>query len=191
MTPTGMGPEDWVDKNGNLVYDPSLNDGKGGFTEHATNTDKNIARSLRQTKTGEEQFQKLVNSDAEIQIELDSKSEIKTNPKNGEVIVGETQNYELGLDAKTGDITVSKSKIVLFEKTIDAVVDATETQDIKFEGESINGLNFSEVLGSVVAHEIEYTTNENERTARKNEDTETIPKLIQVKMIKELKENKR
>ncbi|PKV49578.1 RHS repeat-associated protein [Aquimarina sp. MAR_2010_214] len=189
--PTGMGPEDWVDKNGNLVYDPSLNDGKGGFTEHATNTDKNIARSLRQTEEGEAQFQELVTSEAQIQVELDSDSPIKTDKKTGNVIAGETNNSEVEQDLKTGDVKVLKSKIVLFEKTIDAVVDATENQTVEVGGESINGLNFSEVLGSVFGHEIEHTTNENEKTARTNGNTETKPVQIQVKIIQQLKKNKK
>ncbi|WP_282086197.1 hypothetical protein [Aquimarina algiphila] len=39
--------------------------------------------------------------------------------------------------AAAREITVEKSRIVLFEKTIDAVVNATETENVKFEGESI------------------------------------------------------
>src|SRR5699024_1832092 len=66
VDPDGRAPVDWVDKNGNLVYDPNANNGKGGFTQYATSTDKNIARQLRRTKTGEAQFQKLVTSDTKV-----------------------------------------------------------------------------------------------------------------------------
>jgi len=64
--PTGMEPVDWRNKNGDLVYDPSKNGGKGGYTEFATSTDKKFGNMLRNSgEIGKGQFEYLVNSSTE------------------------------------------------------------------------------------------------------------------------------
>ncbi|MDH5379284.1 MAG: hypothetical protein OEW75_00425 [Cyclobacteriaceae bacterium] len=37
---------EWVNSTGQKVYDPSLNDGKGGYTEHASNNDRTLGAAL-------------------------------------------------------------------------------------------------------------------------------------------------
>ena len=43
---------EWVNSTGQQIYDPKANEGKGGYTEHATNNDKRLGNSLQGTTTG-------------------------------------------------------------------------------------------------------------------------------------------
>lgn len=67
----GMQADKWVNKKGQLVYDPNANKGKGAYTKHATKQDKKIGDNLQKTATGKKQFDKLVNSEIKTTITVE------------------------------------------------------------------------------------------------------------------------
>ncbi|WP_417372209.1 RHS repeat-associated core domain-containing protein [Gelidibacter japonicus] len=196
IDPDGMAPEDWVNKAGNLVYDPALNNGQGGFTEHATSTDKNIASQLRRTETGEAQFQKLVTSDTKIEIEFNAKDAPKT--KEGTVL-GETKRDGVStmddLEGNPIEGNVKSAKISLFAKNIDSEAaksnDGNSSTNGNLNGTAIpEGINSSEVLGAVLGHEIGHTTGQNVVETYNGVGPETTPTKISDKILDETKELK-
>ena len=190
--PTGMSADDWVDKNGNLIYDTTLNDGEGGYTEHATKNDKHIGDILQSTQKGKEQFNKLVNSKHDIEIKLE-------NGKNGEGDVGKTNNGKSALiyDFKTGKydgVEVEKSTISIFMGKVDKLSKAQEKGlEGNLNGTSVDDLSFDQILGAVIGHEIEHTTDENimlQADPNKTLDQiEQVPTQVSDQIIKESRES--
>lgn len=160
VDPDGMQADDWRNKAGQLVYDPKLNGGKGDYTEHATKNDRNIGNALQATKTGKEQFDKLVNSEQVIEIVI-------KNEKGPKGQAGGTNNGEVAYatDMETGkieDVEVTKSTINIYMGTVGDLADAEKNgAQGKLNGTPVDGLNFTQILGAVVGHEIEHTTKDN------------------------------
>lgn len=185
--PTGLAPEDWRNSDGNLIYDPKANGGKGAYTEYATQNDKNIGNALQSTKTGKEQFSKLVNSVQPTEIVLNSGE----GPK-GEA--GNTDNGKPGLymDMQTGKvdgIEVEKSTITVFMGTIGALADAESQGYVgKLNGTSVEGLSFDQIIAAVVGHEIEHIQTDNiilQETGATLKQIEEKPTTVSNKIIRE------
>src|SRR6185369_16078774 len=66
---------EWVNATGQLVYDTKANDGKGGYTEHATRNEQAMGNALQKTAKGREQFGKLVSSNRETMVTINNGSE--------------------------------------------------------------------------------------------------------------------
>jgi hypothetical protein len=157
IDPDGRAADDWRNKEGKQVYDPKANGGKGAYTEYATKSDKNIGNALQATATGREQFNKLVNSAQPTEIILD-------NGKGPTGEAGKTKNTDVSVatDMSTGkieDAAVGKSTITVYMGTVGDLADAEKNGNVgKLNGTPVDGLNFSQVVGAVVGHEIEHTT---------------------------------
>jgi len=154
---------EWVDANGNKVYDPKANEGKGGYTEHATSTHKNLGKSLNQTPTGREQFDKLVNSVVPTTTKLDTEN--TPTDGNGGLVLGFTD----AKISKSGYVKTEKNdsgeviglipesfEITIFQKNIETALN----KDGDIYGKDIPQglLNFSKLIGVVFGHEIEHAT---------------------------------
>lgn len=179
---------DWVDAKGNLIYDPAANDGKGDYTKYATNNDRTLGDGLRETKTGQAQFDKLVAPGQKTQIEI-NQSDVITD-KEGQIKVGNTQNtadISFGSGPKEADVTAST--ITVYFAGIDKA-DASGKQI--FGSENKKGLSFSEFVSAILGHEIEHTTDENQTiNLNKGEDaSESDAYKVSDKIIKEYKELK-
>ncbi len=191
IDPDGMAAEDWRNKEGQLIYDPKANDGKGAYTENATENDKRIGEELQKTETGRQQFTKLVNSEQPIVIEIvDGKYEKVPDA------VGRTDNGALNVesDFKGNIINVSakSSTIYVFMGKVDEMLSAQEKgEEYGLYGKSIKGFTFIEVLAAVIGHEIEHTTKENMKTRLKDPlKVEDQPTLISNNIIDETNANK-
>ena len=194
IDPDGMKPEDWRDKNGNLIYDPKANDGKGAYTEHATSNDKRFGNALVKTETGKEQFDKLVNSKQSITIEYDSKSPVSYE-KDGSLYGGVTTNKinEVSeYDMQTGKTTVvgveiESSSIVMNLNNISEGIKLLENPDVS---SPYKGLTFYELFVALAGHEIEHTTNENATTRANGGDSEAKPNEVSIQIAEEIKAQK-
>lgn len=186
---------EWVDSKNNKVYDPSLNDGKGGFTQYATQDHKNLAKSLNQFDTGKEQFNKLVNSTTPVETVLNNK-DVFTAKDGSPVPARTTQQQPImeGTDPDTGevvDVEFKKSTITFYMKTIDNMNSKLNDGNAK-TGDSLNGTkvpegtNFSQLIGIIFGHEIDHTTKENVLASYKGKQ-EIEPTKTSDKMINELK----
>jgi len=76
--------KDWVDAKGNKVYE------NGKYTKYATAEQKAVGNALQQTKTGKQQFDKLVNSDAKIRVNIVTKKQDRTGKQEGDYHLGHT-----------------------------------------------------------------------------------------------------
>ncbi len=160
--PDGMKPADWVRLVGDKfekVYDPKANDGKGAYTEHATDEDKKIGEGLRKTEAGKKQFELLVNSTIPTEIEvLDEKG-----PSEG-------SSYQMGNTALTRDENrkVESAKISIYGGRIDDYLgvikpyfdlgkqDLIGDEQAKLYGQMNN--KFISIIANI-GHEIEHAAN--------------------------------
>lgn len=191
IDPDGRAADDWRNSQGQLVYDPKADGGKGAYTEHATKSDRNIGNALQATATGKEQFNKLVNSTQTIEIKLDN----GVGPK-GEA--GKTNNgtVAVGTDMATGkieEVSVEKSTITVYMGTVGDLADADKNGMIgKLNGTPVTGLTFTQIIGAVVGHEIEHTTTDNvivQQTPNSTEkQIEAAPTQVSNKIITESRE---
>ncbi len=192
---------EWVDTNGNLVYDPSQqnDDGTtGGFTENSTVDHRNLARSLRQTETGEAQFQTLVNSNIPVEtiVNNEDKPGSKEDKPIGAITVPKGVMEGSDLSGNVVDVTIKKFEITFFLKNIDDQAAALNDKD-NSTGATLNGtpmdegFNFSDIIGAIFGHEIGHTDKENVIIQSNNGDVEKIPTEISNKIIEEIRANKR
>lgn len=152
-----MEAEKWVDKKGNLVYDAE----KKEFTKHATSEHKSIAKELRKTVTGEEQFQKLVKSEYNTTIEVQAGK----GSSSGD-------NYLTGYTSVTKvDEKIESIAIDIYKGRITDLMDAAKTYIDAKKGEllpaDVSGLynntkNMVQKVGVVIGHEIEHDINPND-----------------------------
>jgi hypothetical protein len=188
IDPDGRASDDWRNKKGQQVYDPKANDGKGAYTEHATKNDMRLGNSLQSTATGREQFNKLVNSEQPITVEInfDSSPVIK----DGGVQMGITTNdYQAGTDLQGNveDVLLENSNIKINIASIEKVEKDLKTPS--FSKSPYKGLNFEQLLGVTFGHEIEHTTKENILHTEKGGNTETKPTAVGIKIAEEIKKN--
>ena len=150
-----------------------------------------IGDALQATATGKEQFNKLVNSAQPIEIIID-------NGKGPEGEAGKTKNTDVavGMDMATGkieDATVGKSTITVYMGTIGELADAEKNGDVgTLNGTSVEGLDFTQIVGAVIGHEIEHTTTDNviiHQTPKSTEkQVEAVPTEVSNKIITESRE---
>ncbi|WP_025124633.1 DUF6443 domain-containing protein [Myroides odoratimimus] len=160
IDPDGNGPFDWINKNGQLIYDSNANNGKGAYTEYAQSIDIQIGDALQNTETGRKQFDKLINSEQDIEIVIN-----EGKGPNGEAGKADNGEVVVGSDWLTGeviDVMIEKSTITLYDETIKDLANAEKNGEIgTLNGTSIEGLNSNQIMSAVLGHEIEHTTKEN------------------------------
>lgn len=188
-----MAPNDWRNKAGQLVYDPTANGGKGDYTVHATNNERKWGAVLQSTETGKKQFDKLVNSKAEIRVDIDQESGSKRGTDGsyemGKTVAKSNDATEYDITTKTSTVvesTVIKADISLNVATIDDAMKDIASGTLK--NDNLKGLSFLKVLAVVFGHEIEHTTDENAKVAANGGDKEAVPTETGYKIAKELKE---
>ncbi|PKP14814.1 MAG: hypothetical protein CVU07_12955, partial [Bacteroidetes bacterium HGW-Bacteroidetes-23] len=189
---------EWQNADGKLIYDPNKDNGdgtRGGYTEHATKNDKNIGSSLLMTEKGTEQFNKLVNSEHPIEIKIENG---RGKGEDGTPISGKTDNGSPGLfkDMKTGkieDVEVIKSVITLFFGSISDTANAEQNGEIgHLADRNVDGLSFEQILGAILGHEIEHSTNKDNIilhvTGASKEQVEKKPNEVTNEIIDQLKQ---
>jgi RHS repeat-associated protein len=140
---------EWVNSTGQQIYVPKTTDGKGGYTEHATATDRRLGNSLQGTTTGKQQFSKLVNSKSPIAITLNEAPGITYNDeqskKEGKPQLGKTDPHvqtELNTDTGKSEVSVEKSEITINLGSIKATEKGGD-----FSGEDVTGIGVEDLKG--------------------------------------------
>lgn len=195
IDPDGMQADDWrkmVNGKSEQVYDPKANGGKGAYTKFANNNDKRVGNSLQSTEKGREQFGKLVNSEAPITLDVDLSSKASKG-KDGSYTLGvTTNNYDAASDPFTGkveEVVVTSADITIKVANIEGLMSELSSGTMK--DDALKGLNFDEMLGVVVGHEIDHTTAENAKIMEEKGDKEKVPTATGYQIAKELKELKK
>jgi hypothetical protein len=159
-----MGVDEWRNKDGQLVYDPKLNEGKGGYTEYATNNDKKVGDALQKTEAGKKQFDELVNGKEKTLVSYDNEKVVKY--EDGTYLLGETipKKWEdkMSPDGKTIiGVELQESTLTIFTAAIDAMM-----ADVAKGGEQNAGAepftkdeSFLDVMSVTFGHEIKHATN--------------------------------
>ena len=191
IDPDGRAADDWRNKAGQLVYDPKANGGKGAYTEHATNNDKRLGNSLQSTETGKQQFNKLVNSEQPITVEINFGSEAVVDSDGGVQMGITTNNYQAGSDMQGNveEVQLENSNIKINVASIEKVEGQLKTPS--FSKSPYKGLNFEQLLGVTFGHEIEHTTKDNILHTEQGGNTETKPTAVGIQIATELKEIKK
>jgi RHS repeat-associated protein len=179
--------KDWVDANGNKVYD------KGKFTKYATDQQKAVGKSLQSTTTGQKQFDKLVNSDAHIQVNIVSGKPANAQGASGDLGHTNTNVQETKEDGKTVDQKVTSAVITIYGGQAQALHDAEAQADKEGSMIGINGvpvspnLSVSDIEAVGLGHEIEHTTLENNigKNATDHDAHEQKPTEIGLQILRE------
>ena len=182
---------EWVDADGNLVYDPSIenDDGtRGGFTKYATDEDKKFGNGLKNSgEKGLEKFNQLVNSELPTTVNF---SEEKSTFAFGETDPIEENGEVLGFK-----ITVFKGSSEEAVNEPDDVLNSDEASIVKE-----NNLSADDFTISVFGHEIDHATVKNVKLKRKENQTgkinprfnsETIPNKTGKEILKNIANKKK
>jgi len=196
IDPDGMEADDWRNKAGQLVYDPTANGGKGGYTTYATDDDKRLGNALQSTAKGREQFNKLVKDPQKITVSINTSSEAVID-EDGSIQMGITKNYfdeATDLDGVLQDVILKTSDITINVGSIEKVEKDLKSGALK--DDSLKGLSFYELLGVTFGHEIQHTTKDNILSTALGGNKETKPTAVgtiianQFKQLKEIKQFK-
>ena len=193
IDPDGMAPSDWVDGKGNLIY----KDGK--YTKHATKEDKEIGKALQSTKTGKEQFDKLVAPGQKTQLVLNKNPVEKKEGEIGYKLAKTDNKSDISFDLKGGkkeaDVTSSTITINVTEvkRLLNDIEDADARGYDKKVGNAVLNANFTfnEIMAWVFGHEIEHTTDANETVKVNKGDFEKPAYEIGDKIVNEKKEQQK
>jgi RHS repeat-associated protein len=196
IDPDGMEADDWRNKDGKLIYDPKANDGKGGYTEFATNNDKKIGNELQRTEKGKEQFNKLVNSEQPTEIVLSPDKHLdkegKPDDMAGETDNGREINYTTDEKDNIVDVTIKKSTITVYVGQVDEMLaDDKKGEPHGLYNKSVAGFSFLEIIGAVIGHEIEHTTKSNTITKIKGGNYEAEATKVSDAIIDQVNQQKK
>ncbi|MET3539147.1 RHS repeat-associated protein [Chryseobacterium limigenitum] len=197
IDPDGRQADDWRNKNGQLVYDPKANGGKGAYTQYATATDKKLGDNLRNSgKKGLEQFNTLVNSSIPTTLTLDTKKSIQKDSDGNPVQAETTTRFDTKSVVKDRkgnviDVKLKSADIVLFTASIQDEAknpdkysqynDPKETQAIKS-----GVITEDDITTMSLGHEIGHTTKDNVLTTLNGGDREAVPEKTDNQIMNEI-----
>jgi len=204
IDPDGRASDDWRNGNGDLIYDPSKNGGKGGYTANATAQDREFGNALRNSgKEGAEQFNYLVSEKSQdIVINFlptDAASEglgyyfgqtvnEYNTDSNGNVTDIKSSNIDIFMG--TADTFVKDAKNNTLLKTqSDMTKDATAVKDGK--------LTSKDIITATVGHELGHTTKTNQQQMidevkpNSSANSETVPTRIENSIKKDIIDSKK
>ncbi|MDR1877764.1 MAG: hypothetical protein LBQ84_09095 [Flavobacteriaceae bacterium] len=173
---------EWVDTKGNLIYDPKLNKGQGGYTEFAINNEEKLGNALKESgTTGTQQFEKLVNADHPISLTID----FNKSPEENRYNIGNTKNeFREAVDITSGEtisLTKTKSDITLHVNIADKLIEGIRSGNLDSKDKATDiiknnkDLESYHLIISAFGHEIEHAVTNNSHLI---EDTEKIPTEI-------------
>ena len=154
IDPDGMQADDWRNKDGQLVYDTKANNGKGGYTEYATEQDKKLGASLQETKQGRTQFKVLTTSTEQTKVSYDNTTVKKD--EDGLYTLGTTvpTKFTKSEDGKTA--VVQESTLTIYTKAIDEMKAGIDKGEVQTTGNQTisKDLTTSDITSAVFGHEI-------------------------------------
>lgn len=185
--------KDWVDADGHQIYK------KGKYTKYATTEQKAIGNALRQTKTGKQQFNKLVNSETKIQVNIITEKQDRTGKQENEYHFGhtDTKMEETKENGKTIDLKATSAVISIYKSEAQTLHDNEAKEDkkgyqVRLAGVPVSpNLSVMDIMAFALGHEIEHTTLENNiGDNAKGDAHEKEPTKVGYQILKELNEKK-
>jgi len=144
---------DWRNKNGELIYDPKANKGKGEFTKYASKDDKKIAAWMLKTTEGSTQFDKLINSIIPTTISLLSGE----GPSAGtsQFTMGNTQlSRNSAGKVLRADIEIYEGRIDAYKKLLKSYYTAGKQHMLNTVQQSYHKANRNGGISANIGHEL-------------------------------------
>ncbi|OCK52013.1 hypothetical protein BA768_13870 [Chryseobacterium sp. CBo1] len=184
IDPDGRNVNDWRNKNGQLIYDPNANNGKGSYTQYASDNDKVIGDFLQQTEGGTEQFNKLVTSNIPTTVSLLSGK----GPTGGtnDFLMGNTtltRDSQTG-DVKKADIEIYVGRIEDFQSLVGQYFSAGKDNLLTAEQKLYNFVTKEEATAANVGHEIEHAVDKANQ-AITGFASEVVPDQKEIKILQQ------
>ena len=134
----------WVDLHGNIVFE------NGAYTSHATSEHRAIGAALRETRTGRQQFDKLVNSENYVAINVEQVHKSRDGLEND----AHRGRFNANQFRRDGEWSVGESSLAnpyVIDLFLDGIRRYAKQQ----------GVGFMEALAAVLGHEIEHNEDYN------------------------------
>ena len=153
--------KDWRNANGDLVYDPKANKGKGGYTEYATEQDKKIGGSLQETKQGKKQFKTLTTGSEQTKVIYDNATVKKDD--DGKYTLGGTVPTKFTGHVQDKSIVVQEYTLTIYTKAISEMKAGIDKGEVATTGDQTisKDLTISNITSAVFGHEIDHATSDN------------------------------
>ncbi|MFZ4521092.1 MAG: DUF6443 domain-containing protein [Bacteroidales bacterium] len=178
-----------VDANGHIMYTQG-----GGWTKYATADARRIGTGMMQSRTGTQQWNKMVGTAHPVTLTISSDDKTTTNTNGSKsYLLGITKN-KLKVNPVTGKATVAKSDITIYEGTINTYINDTQLSNSdKAQSYQNNTTNNDERIAAVAGHEsVHGTDQENIQQKADNKlkgatnNIETAPNQIEMKILNEI-----
>jgi|LSQX01.1.fsa_nt_gb RHS repeat-associated protein len=178
---------DIVDADGNVIYTH-----KDGWSDKASKGAKIIGNAMMETETGKNEFNKLVDSDAKIQLALSDETHF--DAKTGSLTLGNMNPTSFKASEDGSVVKLESAIITVFSGSIDAYINKGGAQKDNSEiGKLVQEMQatVTEMIGAVAGHEAVHTSPKNLRQQwgntyknRKN-DIEKEPDKIKLQILQE------
>ncbi len=201
VDPMGMASEEWLNKDGELVYDTK----RGEYTKNATEQDKQFGEALRNSgDTGANQFKALTESEAKIKVTIQEGGERMLN-EQGHLII---ENYNINSDGSVTLIDASLNVSLGANKNVHELIMSDEIKNYALtpqQNRNIdiikkNSLSYFDMSVATFGHEIEHTNNSNVKIQLmelgilkgylKGGESELKPQSIEGKILSEISQKK-
>jgi len=173
-----------VDTNGNIIYTNS-----GGWTKNAPFDAMRLGNAMMGTRTGNLQFQKMVDSEYGITLTISQESNIRKIGGKTVYKLGEASK-SVSYDPNTGDYAINSVNITVFEGTLNEYLDKVKTS--KADAYRISTENNDQAIGAIGAHESFHATDQqNIKESYENKlkgtshDVEKYPNKVEMKVLDE------
>ncbi|MCK9447340.1 MAG: RHS repeat-associated core domain-containing protein [Bacteroidales bacterium] len=174
---------DIVDANGNIVYTHG-----GGWSKNAPVDAMRIGNAMMATRTGRAQFNKMVDSNTKIQLEISQAEKVSGRRYTlGQMVPGKAR-----IDAN-GKVQLLDAKVVIYEGTINKFMnDSKNSKNDKAVSYHMNTTNNDERIAAVAGHEAEHLTQENVQqnyenvTQNASHDIERKPNEVEMRILNEI-----
>lgn len=177
IDPDGMraiAGDEWVNAEGNQVYNPDANGGKGAYTKYATKQDKKFGEGLRNSgPDGKQQFEQLVSKETQ-PTEVQFLQTDATSPGLG-YFFGQTTN-EYKTDEKGNVVDITKSKIEVYMGTAETFIKDLNSNSLKVDTQDStlmtkdvetvvknSKLTATDIIVATFGHEIGHITKQNQQ----------------------------
>jgi len=177
--------DDWRNKKGELIYDPTANKGKGGYTKFATESDKKIGDMLLKTADGKNQFNKLI---------------LSSIPTTVSVLIGGgpsvgTNQFQLGNTALKrdssgkviqADIEIYGGRIDAFKALVASYYTKGQQASLTSEQKLYHNVNKDGAISANIGHELGHAVDTNNHSLY-GPASEVTPDLIEEQILKQWK----
>ena len=150
---------DIVDADGNVIYTH-----KDGWSDKASKGAKIIGNAMMETETGKNEFNKLVDSDAKIQLALSDETHF--DAKTGSLTLGNMNPTSFKASEDGSVVKLESAIITVFSGSIDAYINKGGAQKDNSEiGKLVQEMQatVTEMIGAVAGHEAVHTSPKNLR----------------------------